>query len=103
MFRSVISRDGGCPWGSSGLSSATWRDVPAVDVKIADLVATQPGVLFEALAADAAPVGGDPLPHVIEWRGERYLEDGHHRVVRAALRGAESVLARLLLVAEEAS
>lgn len=103
MFRAVISRDGGCPWGSSGLSSATWRDVPAEPVTIADLVATQPGVLFEALAADATPVGGDPLPHVIEWRGQRYLEDGHHRVVRAALGGATVVSARVLQVAEEAS
>lgn len=98
MFASIISRDGGCPWGETGMTSAKWLDVPTELVTIRDLVATQPGILLHALSEDyeAPPIGGDPLPHVVAWRGRSYLEDGHHRVVRAALRGASEVEARVL-------
>jgi hypothetical protein len=102
MFAGVISRDNGEPWGTPGMTTAKWRAVPVVGVRIAELIATQPGVLFSSLRADAPdPVGGDPFPHVIAWRGELYLEDGHHRVVRAALRGETTVQARRLAVNDE--
>jgi hypothetical protein len=102
LLAGVISRDQGEPWGPTGMTTAKWRDVPVVDVVIAELIATQPGVLFSSLS-DAAPgpVGGDPFPHVIAWRGGLYLEDGHHRVVRAALRGETTVRARMLEVADQ--
>lgn len=96
MFKSIISRDNGCPWGSSGQSSATWLSVPVVKLPIAELVATQPGVFLHALRDKTAPVGGDKYPHVILWEGTYYLEDGHHRVVRRLLKGKKNVKARLL-------
>lgn len=97
MFRAVISRDNGCPWGTSGQTSATWKSVPVDTVLISDLVATQDGVLFHALGQDAPePVGGDTYPHVILHEGTYYLEDGHHRVVRARLAGQDEVHVRLL-------
>jgi len=97
VFKSIISRDNGCPWGESGQSSATWLNVPVVELPISELVATQPGVLLHALAENSpTPVGGDQYPHVILWMGTYYLEDGHHRTVRARLAGQTHIEARLL-------
>lgn len=101
MFAGVISRDGGEPWGPTGMTSAKWLSVPARELYISDLTATQPGVLFHALAGKPAPVGGDALPHVIAWRDGLYLEDGHHRVMRAALAGQLRITARVLQVAPD--
>lgn len=99
MFAGVISRDQGEPWGPTGMTSARWLTVLPYELPIEALTATQPGVLFHALTDSApAPVGGDELPHVIAWRRELYLEDGHHRVMRAALRGERTVTARVLHV-----
>lgn len=78
------------------MSSAKWLGVMPEVVTIEDLTATQPGVLLHALIGVGTPVGGDPLPHVIDWRGVRYLEDGHHRVMRALLRGEHTIVARVL-------
>lgn len=98
MFKAIISRDNGEPWGQTGMSTTKWLNIPAKELPIAELIATQPGVLLHALTGDAAPVGGDTLPHVIKWQGETYLEDGHHRVVRAAIQGQHTINARVLEV-----
>lgn len=100
MLAGVISRDEGCPWGTSGQTSATWKKIPTRPVAIKDLWATQPGLLFAALIAPAEEsVSGDPFPHVIEFDGTLYLEDGHHRVARAALQGRTTIEVRYLVVA----
>ena len=83
------------PWPPTGLTSAKWLGKPVVSFKIADLVVTQPGVLFDALMREPTPVGGDEYPHVVMWNGTQYLEDGHHRVMRALLRGETEILARV--------
>jgi hypothetical protein len=99
MFKGIISRDGGEPWGPTGMTTAKWGNIQARPVRIEELWATQPGVLLHALRDDTdAPVGGDHIPHVIDWGGELYLEDGHHRTVRARLAGAETITARVLRV-----
>lgn len=98
MFAGIISRDHGCPWPDTGMTSTTWLTVPGREVTIAQLTATQPGLLLQALTGDAVPVGGDPTPHVIQWNGNLYLEDGHHRAARAALAGHTSITARVLVI-----
>lgn len=99
MLAGVISRDEGCPWGTSGQTSATWKKIPTRTVVIKHLWATQPGILFDAIIRpEAEAVGGDSFPHVIEWDGKMYLEDGHHRVVRAALAGRTTIEVRYLIV-----
>lgn len=66
---------------------------------IKNLWATQPGILFDAIIRpEREAVGGDYFPHVIEFEGKLYLEDGHHRVVRAALAGRTTIEARYLVV-----
>lgn len=97
MFAGVISRDDGEPWPATGMTSARWLTVPTRCVPIADLVATQPGIYFHGLDA-SEHVGGDEFPHVIEYRRTLYLEDGHHRAVKAALAGERVVTARVLQV-----
>lgn len=96
MFKAVISRDHGEPWPPTGMTSTRWLRIPTVTVPIAALTATQPGVLLHALTANTTPVGGDTAPHVIQWRGVLYLEDGHHRAVRALINGQRVITARLL-------
>jgi Arc/MetJ family transcription regulator len=39
---------------------------------------------------------GDLFAHVVEWRGELYLEDGLHRALRAALQQRHVLHARVL-------
>jgi len=96
MFASVISRDGGAPWPACGMTSALWLERPINDFAIRQLIATQPGVMFEPLINPQPSYSGDPYPHVVIWRGGRYLEDGHHRVIRAALAGQTLVKARYI-------
>jgi hypothetical protein len=81
------------------MTTALWANVPVKTVTIADLYATQPGVLLEALIGEPRiPFAGDPYPHVIQWRDGLYLEDGHHRAVRAWGNGARTIEARVLTV-----
>lgn len=97
IFANVISRDLGEPWPATGMSSARWLTVPTKLVRIADLTATQPGIYFHGLDVQEH-VGGDKLPHVIDWHGNLYLEDGHHRAVYACLSGMTHIEARVLTI-----
>jgi hypothetical protein len=94
VFAAVISRDQGCPWGTTGLTTTTWLDVPVHDVNLSELIATQPGLLIGSLISPTS--SPDPMPHVIAWDGRLYLEDGHHRAMRAMLRGETTIHARVL-------
>lgn len=85
-------------WPPPGMTSARWLTVPAVSVPLRALTATQDGVYFEPLLTPTAPVGGDPIAHVISWHGRLLLEDGHHRAVRAAIAGRRAIRARVLEV-----
>ena len=97
MFKAYTTRHNGCPWGTSGQTSATWLDIPLTEVSIADLVATQTAFFFHALMDHDWPhMGTDPHPHVILWDGTYYVEDGHHRVIKAILAGRETIPVRLL-------
>lgn len=91
-FRGVRER----VWEPTGLSTAAWLLVPVREIFIGDLFATQDGVyLTPLLTREPGSACGDPFPHVILFRGDLYLEDGHHRVLRAALNGQTTVQARV--------
>lgn len=82
-------------WPTTGLTSRTWLNQPVAVFEIATLWACQRGVHFAHLIGPPPePYGGDPLPHVVIWNGERVIEDGHHRVMRALLAGQRHIEAR---------
>jgi hypothetical protein len=93
MFKEVAEDR---PYPPSGLTTALWRDVLPRHVPIDELIATQNHLTVAALhPGHTGSHPGDRLVHVIKWQGRLYLEDGHHRVVRERLAGAEFVNARV--------
>lgn len=95
-MRGVVAREAVAPLTRS-MTSVKWLEVPVEIVPISQLYATQDGVYFDALLEVADPVGGDRFPHVaMDAHGCYLLEDGHHRVLRAALAGRAAIAARVL-------
>ncbi len=56
---------------------------------------------LETLLAADSTFYGDLFAHVVEWKGELYLEDGLHRALRAALQQRPVIHARVLSLASE--
>lgn len=82
-FRGVVCNR---PYPPTGLTTARWAaEVPVAEVDLSRVWLTQGGVNIAALFGHTIRES-DEHPHVVVWRGELYLEDGHHRAVRAALR-----------------
>lgn len=85
------------PYGESGLSPAGWRAIIPRHVPIGELVATQTHLYIAALAPEHRVAhDADRLIHVVKWGGQLFIEDGHHRVVRERLAGADWINARVL-------
>ncbi|MGB8021365.1 MAG: type II toxin-antitoxin system VapB family antitoxin [Candidatus Nanopelagicales bacterium] len=74
----------GRPYPDHGLTAQDWAQIPPTRVRLSTLVTTK-RYLDLALIMDDATFFGDIFAHVVEWRGELYLEDGMHRALRAAL------------------
>lgn len=78
-----------CPriYPETGLTTARWQaEVPTRPVAFAELWLTQEGVDILALFGRSSRADvSDEFPHVVQWQGIHLLEDGHCRVVRAAL------------------
>lgn len=81
LFKRVAE---GRPYPDHGLTAADWAQIPPTRVRLSTLVTTK-RYLDLALIMDDATFLGDIFAHVVEWRGELYLEDGMHRALRAAL------------------
>lgn len=75
------------PYPPTGLTTARWRaEVPTMLVDFADLWLTQEYVNVLALWGHTTRLHvNDTYPHVVEWQGLLLAEDGHNRIVRAAL------------------
>lgn len=87
----------GRPYPDHGYNSPKdWAEVAPRQVKLADLVTTKTTLDLEALLAEDSTFFGDLFPHVVQWRGTLYLEDGLHRAVRTALHQRTIVHARVL-------
>jgi len=81
-FAGVISTR---PYPPTGLTTARWAaEVAPVEVAFADLWLTQERVVIPALWGQTDRAS-DAYPHVVRWQGTNYVEDGHNRIVRAAL------------------
>lgn len=59
------------------------------------LITTKAVLDLNTLLAKDSTFYGDLFPHVVQWRGELYLEDGLHRALRAALHRRTVLHARI--------
>ena len=60
------------------------------------MITTKRTLDLEALLDEQSTFFGDLFAHVVQWRGEMYLEDGLHRALRTALYGRPIIHARVL-------
>lgn len=88
----------GRPYPDHGLSAREWADVPPRQVRLDQLVTTKDTLQLAALLDEDSTFYGDLFAHVVEWRGELYLEDGLHRALRAALQQRHLLHARVFTV-----
>ena len=89
----------GRPYPDHEMSSRAWASVPPRQVRLDQLVTTKDTLQLAALLDEDSTFYGDLFAHVVEWRGELYLEDGLHRALRAALQQRHVLHARVLPVA----
>jgi len=75
-----------------------WAAVPPRQVRLDELITTKRTLDLDALLADDSTFFGDLFAHVVEWKGNLYLEDGLHRALRAALQQRTVLHARVLVL-----
>jgi len=95
IFKSV--RDGR-PYPDHGLGLREWAQIPPHAVRLDQLITTKGELALDRLLADDSTFFGDLFPHVVEWQGEMYLEDGVHRALRAALQQRNVIHARVYVL-----
>ncbi len=86
----------GRPYPEHDTGLRAWAELPPRQIRLDELVTTKRTLYLEALLADDSTFYGDLFAHVVEWRGELYLEDGLHRALRAALQQRQVIHARVL-------
>lgn len=90
------------PYPPTGLTTELWRHVSTIPVYLADLHLTQRSVWIAPLFGVKDAAGStDVYPHVVSWRGELYLEDGHTRVLYQALAGTRVMRMRVFVQRED--
>ena len=85
----------GRPYPDHGFSARDWAAVPPRQVRLDELVTTKDTLQLAALLDEDSTFYGDLFAHVVEWKGELYLEDGLHRALRAALQQRHILHARV--------
>jgi len=93
IFKSVAD---GRPYPEHGLSTREWVDIPPTQVQLDQLTTVKRTLALDVLLAEDSTYYGDMFAHVVEWRGELYLEDGLHRALRCALAQRNVLHARVL-------
>lgn len=91
----------GRPYPAHHTSLREWSDLPPRQIRLDELVTTKTTLRLDALLADDSTFFGDLFAHVVEWRGEMYLEDGLHRALRAALQQRPVIHARVLVLSDD--
>ncbi|GAA0422477.1 MULTISPECIES: type II toxin-antitoxin system VapB family antitoxin [Acrocarpospora] len=86
----------GRPYPEHGLGHREWAQIPPRQVRLDTLVTTKAVLDLHSLLAKDSTFYGDLFPHVVQWQGELYLEDGLHRALRAALHQRSVLHARVL-------
>ena len=95
IFKAV--RDGR-PYPDHGYSLKQWSEIPPRPVRLDQLVTTKRELALDKLLAEDSTFYGDLFPHVVQWEGKYYLEDGVHRALRAALQQRTTIHARVLVL-----
>ncbi|ABD09459.1 transcription regulator of the Arc/MetJ class [Frankia casuarinae] len=88
----------GRPYPEHGLGQRDWAAIPPRQVRLDQLVTTKRVLALDVLLDEDSTFYGDLFPHVVEWDGALYLEDGLHRAVRAALQQRTSIHARVYVL-----
>jgi Arc/MetJ family transcription regulator len=86
----------GRPYPDHGLTIREWTKIPPTQVALDSLVTTKRTMDLGLLLDDDSTYYGDLFAHVVEWRGDLYLEDGLHRALRCALASRKVLHARVL-------
>jgi len=73
------------PYPEHELTPRDWAALPPRQVRLDELVTTKDTLQLATLLAEDSTFYGDLFAHVVDWRGDLYLEDGLHRALRAAL------------------
>lgn len=87
----------GARWPPTGLSTLAWRQLEPVLLPVGGLWVTQdvhPVFVLRKMLGEPSWCG-DVLPHVIDWSGRWWVEDGHTRVRVAVLRGECEIWCRV--------
>jgi len=97
MLASVIFKrvGDGRPYPDHGLAPRDWAALPPRQVRLDELITTKDTLQLAALLDEDSTFFGDLFAHVVEWRGDLYLEDGLHRALRAALQQRQVLHARV--------
>ncbi|MET0422928.1 MAG: type II toxin-antitoxin system VapB family antitoxin [Actinoplanes sp.] len=95
IFKAV--RDG-APYPDHNTTLKSWAEIPPRPIRLADLITTKRELALDKLLAEDSTFYGDLFPHVVEYKGHLYLEDGLHRALRAALQQRNQIHARVLVV-----
>ena len=88
----------GKPYPDHGLSTRDWAEIPPRPVRLDQLVTVKRNLALDRLLAEDSTFYGDLFPHVVQWEGDLYLEDGLHRALRAALQQRTTIHARVLIL-----
>ncbi len=97
IFKRVEERR---PYPDHDTSLRQWSELPPRQIRLDELVTVKRILDLETLLAEDSTFFGDLFAHVVEWRGELYLEDGLHRALRAALQQRPVIHARVLVLAD---
>ncbi len=84
------------PYPDHGLQSKDWAQIPPRQIRLDQLITTKAVLDLDALLSRDSTFYGDLFPHVVQWDGELYLEDGLHRALRSALHQRQVLHARVL-------
>ena len=86
----------GRPYPDHARTSREWAEIPPRPIRLDQLITTKNALDLQQLLAEDSTFYGDLFPHVVQWEGVLYLEDGLHRALRAALQQRTSIHARVL-------
>ncbi len=95
IFRAVRE---GKSYPEHGLTTKQWAQIPPRPVRLDQLITIKRNLALDRLLAEDSTFYGDLFPHVVQYNGDLYLEDGLHRALRAALQQRTSIHARVLVL-----